>query len=134
MGLLSPVLLRAICGRFREASSRQIQLDEVGRDEFERLIDLAVGRARLPADADLWTVMRLAALADRFQMDEVRCALEDATIRRLSVGSCTSVLTATAAGRPCLSALARVRAAAQALTAESLDAVAATEDFRRLGA
>ena len=77
--------------------------------------------------------MRLAALADRFQMEEVRCALEDAAIRRLSVGSCAKVLSATAGvDQSSLAGLARVHAAARALATERLEAVAGTEGFQQL--
>ena len=138
ISLLSPVLRSAVCGHFLESASKKIVLDDVMREDFERLLNISVGRDRMEENADVWYVMRLAALADRFQMNAVRRSLEDAAIHRLSIGSCAEVLAATACNQASmlydtsLRALQHVNEAAKVLAAFRLEAVAETSEFGRL--
>ncbi len=135
LSLLSPIFQRAICGPFRESSSRSIQLDEVDRTDFEMLVDLAMGRIGLAANTEILQVVRLASLADRFQMEEVGAFLEEAAIRRLRISACSDVLVAIVGTEPgpiCSAGLPRLRAAALALAAQRFEEVASTEGFIRL--
>ena len=133
ISLLSPVLLRAVCGCFRESSNRKVELEDVEREEFEQLVRISTGHTILASKTDVWHVMRLAALADRFQMDDVLLALEDAAIRRLSIDSCAEILAATSGTETnSFAALIRVNEAAKALAAQLFEKVAETKEFGKL--
>lgn len=87
--LASPVVRKMLCGDFSESKAKTLKLADVGEKDFVDVLDLWCGRKQ---EVELGEVPQLASLADRFQMTEVTCLLEEAVMKQLSMDMCVDVL------------------------------------------
>ena len=124
---MSPVLHKAVCGHFRESRARCVELEDVDPVCFQHVLDLWCGREGVEVES-VGQLMRAAGVAERFQVEEVVCALEEAVVRQLSVETCAEVLM----GSERLG-LRRAEAAAERLALARFEEVAGTEGFGGLG-
>ena len=128
LSMLSPVLQKSVCGGFRESAARRVELADVEPASFQRVLDLWCGRESVVFES-VRQLMRTTALAERFQVAEVKAVLEDALLDQLSVGNCAEALTESRE-----LGLGRVEAAAERFVIARFEEVAGTEGFLRLGA
>ena len=91
LSLASPVLLKMICGSFREASTRRLSLEDVDGKAFEEVLNLWCGKEGR-GEQELGDVLVMASVADRLEMLEVVAALEAAIIGELRAEVCAEVL------------------------------------------
>ena len=115
-----------ICGSFKEGTHRQIELSQVSIETFECLLELACTASC--EVKSLSGLVELARLADLYQMNEVRDALEREAINCLTVQTCSELLDASAE-----SGLLSLEAASLSLALDRFDAVAETTGFLSIG-
>jgi hypothetical protein len=136
LSIISPFLRREIFAQHHSGTSAIIHLNHIRHTDFELLLQLASGRAVLPANASLWNVLRLAGVADALEMAEAGRDLEDAAVRRLTAADCAAILAAVGGGDAARAAgvgLPRIVAAAHALAVAEFPAAAAAAGFAQIG-
>ena len=126
LSLISPVFHRMICGHFKEGSTKQLDLEGVESQLFQKVLKMACGVPEISV-AGINEALQLAALADRFGMPDVRDAAEREAARHITVAECADILrTAAETGLPL------VEAACHTFALTQFVAVAATDGFLAL--
>eukprot|EP00292_Cryptomonas_paramecium_P033241 CAMPEP_0113715802 /NCGR_PEP_ID=MMETSP0038_2-20120614/33488_1 /TAXON_ID=2898 /ORGANISM="Cryptomonas paramecium" /LENGTH=88 /DNA_ID=CAMNT_0000643157 /DNA_START=14 /DNA_END=277 /DNA_ORIENTATION=+ /assembly_acc=CAM_ASM_000170 len=73
--IVSPVLMKMVCGQFEESSSSQLQIDDVQDVIFGKAFDMFFGlNAQVTGFSEL---LELGLVADRFEMTSVAKAIEN---------------------------------------------------------
>ena len=104
-----------------------MELEDVDPVCFQHVLDLWCGRECVEVES-MRRLLHTAGVAERFQVEEVGCALEEAVVGQLSVETCAEVLM----GSERLG-LRRAEAAAEELALARFEEVARTAGFVGLG-
>ena len=127
MSLLSPVWRAKLCGAIGGEARWQLALDSSEAGLFSKLMALGSGTA-VKLEGGLEAAVGLGRMADRYQVETVQGAVEDAVVRLLTVESCGRVL---ACGWG--SGLVRVERASRELALREFDEFAGTAGFMEVG-
>ena len=127
LSLLSPVWRAKLCGHIGTEARRQLALDESEARLFSKLVALGSG-ASVRMEGGLREAVGLGLMADRYQVEVVQDAVEDAVMRLVTVESCGRVLEWSSG-----SGLVRVERASREVALRSFDAFAATVGFMEVG-
>ena len=126
--LLSPVWRAKLCGLVGAKRRRELHFHGDEASAFWKVLALGCG-APVTVDGGLGELLSLGQMADRYQMEAVQRAVEDAVLgSHLSTETCGSVLAASFG-----SGLARLERAGRELALRDFDAFARTEGFMALG-
>ena len=124
--LVSPVLHKLLCGQFKERASKEIELLETEALEFQLMIDLACGH-EIKDNGHASTLIKVAELADRYELIEVVSMLDDLLPERVTTEMCAEVLGKGPVG------LHRVSETAQQIALMNFETWAKTEGFLKTG-
>ena len=92
LSMLSPVWRAKLCGDVGGESRRQLDLAGEEASAFKKLLALGSGAA-VTMDGGVEQLVALGRMADRYQVEVVQSAVEDAVVSgHLTVGSCGSIL------------------------------------------
>jgi WD40 repeat protein len=127
LSILSPVWRAKLCGEVGSKARWQLALEAGEAGLFGKLVTLGSG-APVMMEGGLEEVMALGLMADRYQVDAVQGAVEEAVVRLLTVENCGIVL-----ARSSGSGLVRVERASRELALREFDEFARTAGFMGLG-
>ena len=127
LSLLSPVWRAKLCGDIGGKARWQLELDRSEAGLFSKVVALGSGAA-VTMEGGLEAAVGLGQMADRYQVEAVHGAVEDAVMRLLTVESCGRVL---ACGLG--SGLGRVERASRELALREFDEFARTARFMEVG-
>ena len=127
MSILSPVWRAKLCGDIGGEARWQLALDGGEAGLFRKLVALGSGAA-VTVEGGVEGLMGLGLMADRYQVEAVQGAVEEAVVRLLTVESCGGVL-AQSSG----SGLVRIERASRELALRSFDDFARTAGFMEVG-
>jgi len=116
-----------LCGDIGSEARWQLALDGEEAGLFRKLVALGSGAA-VRVEGGVGGLMGLGLMADRYQVEAVQGAVEEAVVRLLTVESCGGVL-AWSSG----SGLVRVERASRELALRSFDDFARTAGFMEVG-
>ena len=125
--LASPVVHKMLCGNFSESTGKKLQLNDVDKTIFVKVLDVWCGRDDCQEVA-LAELPLLAIVADRFQMTEVTSVLEEAVMGKLSLDMIGDVLMWS--GR---CGMQQLEAEALEMAATRFEEFAMTAGFARMG-
>jgi hypothetical protein len=91
LSLLSPVWRAKLCGEVGGEARWQLALEGGEAGLFRKLVALGSGAA-VTMKGGLGGVMGLGLMADRYQVEAVQGAVEEAVVRLVTVESCGEVL------------------------------------------
>ena len=91
LSLLSPVWRAKLCGAIGGEARWQLALDRSEAGLFSKVVALGSGAA-VTMEGGLEAAVGLGRMADRYQVEAVQGAVEDAVVRLLTVESCGRVL------------------------------------------
>ena len=126
MSILSPVWRAKLCGDIWRGA-RQLALEAGDAGLFSKLLALGSGAA-VKVEGGLGGLMALGLMADRYQVEAVQGAVEEAVVGLLTVEMCCGVL-AWSSG----SGLERVARASRELALREFDEFARTAGFMEVG-
>ena len=128
LSILSPVWRAKLCGDVGGESRRQLDLEGEEASAFKRLLALGSGAA-VTRDGGVEELVALGRMADRYQVEVVQSAVEDAVVSgHLTVGSCGGILMSSFG-----SGLERVARASRELALREFDEFSKTAGFMALG-
>ena len=127
LSILSPVWRAKLCGDIGGDARWQLALDGGEAGLFRKLVALGSGAA-VTVEGGLGGVLELGLMADRYQVEAVQRAVEEAVVGLLTVESCGAVL-AWSSG----SGLERVERASRELALREFDEFAQTAGFMEVG-
>ena len=123
----SPVLHKMLCGNFAESNAKTMQLVDVDRVAFGKVLDLWCGKVCCE-DMQMEEIRKLAEVADRFQITEIASALDETVMRHLDMAVCGEVLSWSGE-----LGLSRTEEAARKLATGRFEELAMTEGFMLMG-
>ena len=125
--ILSPVWRAKLCGKVGADKRAQLHLDGDEFSAFSKVLALGCGASVL-VTGELEELMALGRMADRYQIEMVQRAVEDAVLSsHLTVENCGSILVSSSG-----SGLVRLERASRELALREFDALARTEGFLEL--
>ena len=127
MSILSPVWRAKLCGDIGGEARWQLALDGGETGLFRKLVALGSGAA-VTVEGGVEGLMGLGLMADRYQVEAVQGAVEEAVVRLLTVESCGGAL-AWSSG----SGLVRVERASREVALREFDDFARTAGFMEVG-
>ena len=127
LSILSPVWRAKLCGDIGGAARWQLALEGREAGLFSKLVALGSG-ASVTIEGGLGGAVELGLMADRYHVEAVQEAVEEAVVRLLTVESCGRVLACSSG-----SGLARVERASRELALREFDEFAGTAGFIELG-
>jgi hypothetical protein len=127
LSVLSPVWRAKLCGDLGGATKRELALEGGEAGLFSKLVALGCGES-VTMDEGLEGVVELGQMADRYQVEVVQGAAEDAAMRLLTVERCGTVL-----GQSVGSGLVRVEKMCRELALRRFDEFARTAGFMEVG-
>jgi hypothetical protein len=116
-----------LCGGIGGEARWQLALDGGEARLFRKLVDLGCGAA-VTIEGGLGGMMAVGLMADRYQVEAVQGAVEDAVLKLMTVDSC-GMLLACSSG----SGLVRVELASRELALREFDEFARTAGFMEVG-
>jgi len=127
LSMLSPVWRAKLCGDVGGESRRQLDLAGEEASAFKKLLALGSGAA-VTMDGGVEELVALGRMADRYQVEVVQSAVEDAVVSgHLTVGSCGSILMSSFG-----SGLERAARASRELALREFDEFSKTAGFMAL--
>jgi hypothetical protein len=127
LSLLSPVWRAKLCGFIGGDARWQLALDGGEAGPFRQLVALGSG-ASVTVEGGVGGVVALGLMADRYQVEAVQGAVEEAAVGLLTVESCGEVL-----ARVSGSGLGRVEGASRELALQAFDQFTSTAGFMKVG-
>ena len=127
LSILSPVWRAKLCGDIGGGARWQLALDGGEAGLFSKLVALGSGAA-VTVEGAVGGVMALGLMADRYQVEAVQGAVEEAVVGLLTVERCGGVL-AWSSG----SGLERVARASREVALREFDEFARTAGFMEVG-
>ncbi len=125
MSILSPVWRAKLCCGIGIEGRHTLTLDAEDVSLFPKVVELAIG-ATVTVDG-LGELIGMVRMADRYQMEAIAAALEEAVLSQLTVESCGSIL-AMSSG----SGLERLERASRELALRQFDLLAQCSEFMDL--
>ena len=91
LSLMSPFFHKTLCGPLKEATERQMVLQEDER-AVRKVMELVCGCKGGVRVRDVQEMVVLGAVADQYGMEAVVSAVEEAIVRSVTVETCGEVL------------------------------------------
>ena len=126
LSLMSPFFHKTLCGPFKEATERQMVLQEDER-AVRKVMELACGCKGGVCVRDAEEMVVLGAVADQYGMEAVVSAVEDAIVRSVTVETCGEVLCRSGGGQ-----LPRAECAARKVVLLRFEAVSWSGGFKAM--
>jgi hypothetical protein len=126
LSILSPVWRAKLCSGIGIEGRHKLNLDGEEVALFPKMLDVAIGVA-VTVDG-LRELIGMVRMADRYQMESIQGALEEAVLNKLTVESCGGIL-AMSSG----SGLERLERASRELALRKFDLFAQSDEYMDLG-
>ncbi len=117
-----------MCGAIGGESRGQLDLEGDEASTFKKLIALGCGVSEI-IDGGVKELLALGRMADRYQVEDVQCAVEDAVLNGHLTGESCGIILASSFG----SGLERVARASQELALREFESFSLTSGFMLLG-
>ena len=127
LSILSPVWRAKLCGEMGGETRWQLALDGGEAFMFSKLIKLGSGES-VTIEGGLGGVVALGLMADRYQVEAVQGAVEDAVVKLLTLENCGRFLTWSSG-----SGLVRVERASRELALREFEQFSTTSGFMEIG-